>query len=859
VDGTILLDWPAAAAAGPSICGGKGWNLGRLHRYGFRVPAGSVLAAEVYTQFMAGRTLGELQSALANVAAEDAVALDVARKLTELRSAILATALAPDVIDAIGTILATTGPDSVPLAVRSSATAEDSATASFAGIHASVLNVPSHDAVLQAIKECYASLWTPHALAYRRRLRLADEQVACAVVLCAMIPAVSAGVAFSCDPRTGRRDLVTINAVRGLGDGLVSGKVNPEELGISLAEGRLTLATRRGPTVLTETQALQLARLVLRAHWAFGEGQDPQDMEWVYDGERFWVVQVRPVTRLPHWTFSGIAGQPVIWSNANVKDVIPGIPSVLGWNLVLVAVPMLLFGLVEVTGYYPPPGIEIIRRFAGRAYFELSAIQWMYYDVFGVLPAQTNRLLGGRQPEIALPPSSRTRGWQWLLRQLRGLRVALALLPLPRQLPREMARCFAVARELKAIDRGRLSNIELHHLLQRVSRESAPFAPRFCLASAAAGVWATVLQAFLERLFPGRGTAMLNALSASSGGVTTAEHGYRLAQVAAAARNDSDARAYLADPDADVYGWRNLPASSPFRAALERFLAAFGHRAIYEAEIANPRWNDDPSFLLDEVRHRLEGDGLPDRRAAARAVRTAAEAELRRRTWLLRPLVHWLLNRHRPGSGLREAAKSTIVALFEPVRLVGLEAGRRMVAAGQLDVPEQIFDLGYPDIEAFLLGEWDGQGALARSDNARARRVTWMKETPPEVIIVAADGQRVPTAPTPLPSRNGALAGVGVAAGRATGMARIIQHPREGHHLENGEVLVAPSTDPGWTPLFLRASAIVMETGGYLSHGAIVAREYGIPAVVNIPGLLERVRDGQRLHVDGDAGTVTII
>src|SRR5262249_47082257 len=247
--------------------------------------------------------------------------------------------------------------------------------------------------------------------------------------------------------------------------------------------------------------------------------------------------------------------------------------------------------------------------------------------------------------------------------------------------------------------------------LRRVSIESAPFAPRFCLASAAAGVWATVLQSVLERLFPGRGAAMLNALSADSGGVTSAEHGYRLSELAAIARTDAVGRAYLADAEADPHGWRNLPADSQFRAAFDRFLVDFGHRAIYEAEISNPRWNDDPSFLLDEVRRRIEGDPLADRRAAARAVRTAAEAELKQRTWLFRPLIHWLLNRHRPGSALREAAKSTIVALFEPVRLVALEVGRRLVTAGHLDSAEQVFDLAYPDIEAFLLGEWDGHGA----------------------------------------------------------------------------------------------------------------------------------------------------
>jgi len=220
----------------------------------------------------------------------------------------------------------------------------------------------------------------------------------------------------------------------------------------------------------------------------------------------------------------------------------------------------------------------------------------------------------------------------------------------------------------------------------------------------------------------------------------------------------------------------------------------------------------------------------------------------------LRPLVSWMLDRARRASALRENSKSMLVLSMLPVRRIALEHGRRKVAQGVFHAPDDVFFLTMWEHLALLDGSWDGRGARTLVADRRARDAELLTLRLPDVIV--GDAPQVPAVSSSTHGED-AFTGIGVAAGLAQGAARVVQHPREGAALQRGEVLVAPTTDPGWTPLFLRAAALVMETGGYLSHGAIVAREYGIPAVANLPGILDQVRTGERLTVDGSAGRVT--
>jgi pyruvate,water dikinase len=881
-----VLSYAEAIGAGPTVVGGKGWNLGRLARYGFSVPAGAVLVAQAYREHLTAANVDAALAALANVPATAVDASETVSQLVAIRNAIGSTPLSTVVVEAVRAFLARSGLDDSPLAVRSSASAEDSAEASFAGIHESYLHVVGLDAALDAIRACYASLWTPRALAYRRRLRLPDAEVACAVVLCAMIgrigdpqsAPVAAGVAFSADPRTGRRDRVIINAAPGLGEALVGGQVDPEETEIAVDYQGLALVARRGGTsgVLTDAQVLALAGIVERVHWALGDGQDPHDVEWAFDGGRFWLVQARPVTRLPRLTAEPVRHLPVIWSNGNLKDAVAGVPSTLGYSMLQPILRSILYTYLQELGRPIPDGMETIRRLDGRVYFDLTTMQWLSYEGIGVTPAELNVSLGGMQPEIPVPGDP-FRGREGRRRKLDRLRLMKLLWHSARVYEREIARVRALVRSRVQDDIARLSSSEIVAWRSGIDDEAMRFSRLFQINNAGS-FWDKALTDLIDKLRPGAGQRITSGLLAGSNAVVTAEHGYRLVDLARIADAEPAARAYLDSVPLDPWGWRSLPSSSAFRRAFDLLLNDFGHRGVYEVEIANPRWIEDPTYLLEQVRTFLGQHQRIRGRENAAARRQAAEREVRSLPFWARPPVGWLAERSRRAAALREAGKSALVSMLMVTRMMTSELGKRMVAAGVLVTPDDIFHLSSWDIVAWAEGDWDGTGARALVADRAAQQARWLTLEPPDVIVLDANGRPAelpvttaaawpPSAATG-PSRRGSdranrldgrvLVGAGVSSGRARGTARVIRHPDESARLRLGDILVAPSTDPGWTPLFLRASAVVMEVGGYLSHGAIVAREYGLPAVVNVPGALTAITDGQTLEVDGDTGEVIV-
>lgn len=878
----LVVDWLEAAAAGPHMVGGKGWNLGRLHRYGFRVPRGGVVTVPVYDALMSLPHIASLCSELESVPPEQVTGEAVTFQLAHLRDVIANTPLPGDFLAELEAFLIHHNLANALLAVRSSATAEDSRAASFAGIHESFLNVYGLDEIVAAIKACFASLWTPRALAYRRRLGLSDEQVRCAVVLCEMVGAKGpqgavprcAGVAFSCDPRTGDRERITISTVPGLGEALVSGAANPEEIVVRVPPiGEYEIVERQSPatSILSDEAALDLARQVARAVWALGDGQDPQDIEWAYDDSGLWIVQARPLTQVPRRVPEGAKSLPVIWSNGNLKDAVPIVLSTYGWSMMRQIISVNLFAPHHAARYALPSGIEPMHRFAGRPYFDLSLMAWIYYDALAVPPADLNRSLGGYQPEIPIPQESAL-SRNGRRRNATRMRLWRVLREFDRQGEGAIRAVYKKIAGWSQLDLTALSDRDLVEHLQRVMEEGVAFSPGSMYANASAGVWLDILEKLLIKVAKGRGKTLAAALMAGSGGVVSAEHGFRLYDLARVAQQDKAALAYLHNEPLDPHGWKELPAASDFRVAFEKFLAEFGHRAVYEVDVKNPRWNDDPTYLLEQIRAILAAGSIPDPRAEAQKRRLEAEAEVAKATRLLRPLIRWLAKRLRHSFALREGAKSALVAFLSPTRAALLEAGRRLVAADKLDQPEDIFFLSAVDVEMLLLGLWDGTGCHNLVADRKMQHEEWLTQTPPDVFIVGADGEPRAWTGEVLPGvhpvvsvratdavHGDKLAGIAVSPGTAQGRVRVLRHPSEGHRLMSGEILVAPSTDPGWTPLFLRAAAVIMEVGGYQSHGAIVSREYGLPAVVNIPGLLELLHDGDEVAVDGDAGTVTIV
>ncbi len=767
------------------------------------------------------------------------------------------------------------------VAVRSSATAEDSATASFAGVHESFLNIRELSNIVKAIKGCYASLWTPRAVAYRRKMGFDDDKVAAAVVIMELIPAEAAGVAFSCDPHTGRRDRITISANYGLGESVVSGSVEPDEylldprilllkiLGKKIGSKKQCTRSRSGngtelvnsgdcanKQVLDDSRITELGLLTLRVYEALGSGIVHQDMEWAFDGNRFFVLQARPVTNLREPTFPEIEGQPVIWSNANLKDVMPQVQSTITWNLASCMLPRMMSASLQATGYHVPPGISWVRLYKGRGYFNLSALQWGFYDSVGSLPGKTNEILGGHQPEIKVPTGNPLGGRKGMKRILRQIYYFINILRIQGSAKKIFRDIWEKADSWNQLNFGGMNENELISLLSDFRKKYVEFGPSYMLLGSSAGFPLEMLARTLDADFPGRGYSLANGLLAgTSEKMTSAEHGYRLMELAQTAQIDNAARRYFMAEHFDPAAFRNeIPEGSQFMIEFEEFLKDYGHRGIYESDLINPRWREDPGYLLENIRSELLSPRNADYRKARAEKRKAVEKEIDEKLkWGFRRVkINMWVRQARKGAEMREMARSVLIKSYEPSRLILQDLGRRLVDRGILDETTDVYHCAMPEIIDILAGHWDGTGLKVLVEDRKRIREELSELEPPDVIIDET--------PQPLAQQHenhgAVLSGLGVAAGSASGSARLIRHPEENSRLLAGDVLVAPSTDPGWTPMFLRAKAVVMEVGGYLSHGAIVAREYGIPAVVNVPGVMKSLKDGEQLTVDGDEGKV---
>lgn len=841
---TPILDWATACRSGPAHAGGKGWQLAALAEMGISVPPGFVINA----------------SATAN------------RQLGDPLSADLMTALLRE--------LETRSWSDLPLAVRSSACMEDSVRASFAGIYRSCLNVRGVEATLRAVEDVVDSLWAPAAVAYRERLGITNQDATMAVVVMPLLPAVASGIVFTCDPISGREDQIVIHAHWGLGEALVSGHAEGDEYRLqeddadnSLtlidqrqgSKARMTVTTMHGGTELSNTpadlvirsvlsaeQAVALGKLVRDAATALDYANPRYDVEWVWDGKSFWIVQARPITVRGRYTYPGLANQPTLWSRGNSRDVVPDPLSPLDWSLSLLD--RMLIQSYILSGYETLPGVRRTTLRYGRLYFETSIIQWEAFDAFDVPPRSFNKMMGGHQPEISVPKATLADRLARLRRSLRYIR-----------------RCVKPRRRAKVtLHRARRQAAEW--LAKKIPTDDAALARQLreqiavirraddlFFLQASSGSAILVLSDLVEKYCPEEGQALTAALLAGGEPSVTATQGYELMELARIAADDPAAFAWLRCPDRNGADWsRKLAEDNPFRRAFAEFIQRYGHRGVYETYLRNARWREAPDYLLnsivnligcdpDELRERQKRISDPARRRVAEAL-----------PFWYRPLIPLLVKFATVERNLREAGRSALMAYLEIVRCGTLGLGVRSTGLSGLEHPEEIFNLTLPEVLALAEGNLPVACAAKRAAWRRRQLEDAALQVEPEVIIEhgVAIPPTAPVATRAEKAQDTVWQGSVVSSGQARGIACIARHPTEALNMQTGAILVTPSTDPSWTPLFLRAGALVMETGGFLSHGAIVAREFGIPAVVNLPGILNQIRNGDNLEVDGNRGTV---
>ncbi len=879
--GTFFISWDEAFKSGTVQVGGKGWNLARLYCFGFNIPPGGVLSTDAYMEFV---DYNGLKDDIADISSRITAANlgDYTHELSQLEEKIRAGLLPQAVIDEISAALQNLGLVDKAMAVRSSASAEDSAAASFAGIHESFLNIRGLGNLLAAIKSCYASLWSPRAVAYRRKMKLDDKEVLPAVVLLEMVAAQAAGVGFTCDPQTGRRDLLVINANFGLGESVVNGAVEPDtyyldnrawsavpallKRNTGSKQGFTRPAEDGGtqfiPTdelssrpVLRDEEIGKLGLLLMRVFESLGECEQQQDVEWAYDGREFFLLQARPVTALPEYTFAALKNQPTIWSNGNYRDALPMVISPLHRRLLKNSIDTIQYAQFLANGYQMLEGIEFSRLFGGRLYCNISALQWAYYDCLGSLPAGFNDFWGGHQPQLEIDDPDPYAGEAGRERQNRSMGMMNLVMKAAADAPQIFAEVPCSARAVIGTGLARLADVEFDDKYNELGSIIRRYCEQFTFL---AGVGTTPILLLLQKLykyFGPRATEVLNGLMVGGqAGITSAEHGYRLLELAELARRDEAAVKYLTSVTSNSILWeKELPESSPFKQAFRAFIEEYGHRGVYEMDIINPRWKEDPAYLLDIIKDTMDTAGLGSLR-----VRQEAQFE---RTWQevahtvppeTREEIRPAIKAAQEGAAVREMTKSVLVMAMEPYRLMAQELGKRLCRQGLINRADDVFFCAWSDLFSILHKEWNGDGLKALVDFRKLSHK--QKEALPAPDIIHREK---PVFSEPVgPGSGDCLPGVAAATGKASGIARLIAHPSEGYRLHPGEILVAPSTDPAWTPLFLKAAAVVMETGGFLSHGAIVAREYGIPAVVNVAGVMHIIQDGQEIVVDGYTGRV---
>jgi phosphohistidine swiveling domain-containing protein len=891
------------APADAALVGGKALGLGRLLRADVTVPPGFVLTAGAFRFFLQASGLASELTALA-AAEQDAESQALAR----LRAVGWPDGLRSAAEAAYRELRIVAG--DVPLAVRSSATAEDSAGASFAGQHATLLNVQGADAVFDSILVCWASLYGATALHYRRAKGVADRAPAMAVVVQALVPAEASGVAFTLDPVSGDRELVVIEGAWGLGEGVVSGIVTPDHYAVRKGDGafvRREIAQKNvrvvsapsggtrteeltvefaGRAVLSDEQVAELARLAVRIEAQAGT---PQDIEWALVDGKFYILQARPITAaggppaappgaappalaagaVPEegWVseFDTDCDPETIWTSANVQEVLPGQISPLNASLTL--------DIVERFGSEPVRrmGIKLTNKdpfsalFYGRAFLNVSMmLEISDQTPFGSVESIMEQFFGqGRAqfaPIVAKRRFSPGRLYRYIV-------VTPRLLWFTLRMPAEVRRAEEIVarfeREMAERPFGQQSEEELVHSAEE---GLAPGGEVGVIHVSGGGITSTNFEALrgCTEAWLGDENGVLQAkLCTGLAAVESAQPAYELWELSRLVLASPPLRAAFEPPDG-VEIERRLDALmgddvEAFRRRLAGFFSRHGHRSVMEAEVAAKSWEEDLPTVFPMVRNYLHADESADPLRIEERQRLEREettrAAMRRLSWWQRPVFRYVLGQAQKWVRMREHTKSLMVRATHRGRRLTRELGRRLVARGLLDDVFDLYELTWDEAKSLVRGQVGRQEAYAQIERRKAEAERNQRVVLPETFT----GRPKPLRPEELSVPEGrVLRGIAVSPGRITGRARVILDPRRDGAIEPGEILVAPVTDAGWTPLFVAAAGIVVDIGGSLSHGSTVAREYGLPAVVNVKHGTRLIRTGQTITVDGTQGLVIL-
>jgi phosphohistidine swiveling domain-containing protein len=895
----LPLDTPSGTL---ETVGGKALNLSRLARAGFPVPGGFLIPVSAYRQFMEGNQLEQKIIRLLS-----GVSLEKPDELEALSQAIRGWfeqgRIPPNLAEEIQAAYSALG--SPKVAVRSSATAEDLPEISFAGQQDTFLNVSGEGSLLEAVVKCWSSLWTARAIGYRQRNGIGQADLGLAVIVQEMVPSQVSGVVFTANPLTGRRSETVIDATLGLGEALVSGKVEPDHYVVDMrmpqvankqigAKALVIEGLPEGGTVerrgdgsqtqaLEDEQILALAEMCRRVAELY---KAPQDIEFAWAGGKLFLLQSRPITSL-YPTPQDVPASPlrVMFSLGAVQGFLePFTP--LGQDALRLA----LTGLGAILGYklrYQDPGLlqeagerlwigftSLLKNEIGRKVITgvMSFIEpTIGYHLKPVLDEPELTVQKGVKPgtivhilrlvvpvvsrmalSMASPKARRERGMQIAERSLAELKQQAAV---PGADP------FTRLQERLTV-------------WQRISVIFPRYLPKYFVAPLAAGMASLNLVNQLMKHFLGTTQGDLAGMQAVMLQMTrglpynvTTEMDLFLWQTAQAIRQDpASLRFYLENaPEELAEAYRKAALPPAAQEAVGIFMDRYGMRGVGEIDLGRPRWQEEPLQIMKVLVSylQIEEGKAPEavfRENAEEAEKAIAEMDAQIRQsgggWIKSRLFRFAASRVRQLVGLRESPKFFIIRTMGIIRSSILESGTELSELGILQEPGDIFFLKTAELEALAKGEQRGWQKVVEERRRMYEREKLRRQIP---VILFSDGRAFYGAPgAAAAGGEKGLSGSPVSPGVVEGAVRVVFSPHE-TTLQPGEILVCPGTDPAWTPLFLAAGGLVMEVGGMMTHGAVVAREYGIPAVVGVAEATKLLRTGQRVRVDGGRGFIEFL
>ena len=865
------------------LVGGKGANLAEMIQTGFPIPPGFCLTTKAFHLFLSRNPDQEtLFEQLENITPNNLKS--VRRVGKQVRESLLQTPIPSEIAVEALKAWRDIG-NQHAYAVRSSATAEDLPDASFAGQQDTYLNIIGEDALLNAIRRCWASLFTDRAILYRCKKGFGHREVGLSVVVQQMILADKSGILFTADPLTGHRHTLTIDASFGLGEALVSGLVSPDNYRVDkrtmsiihrqIANKEVAIlpqpqggttqiaisANERTTPSITDEQVRQLAEWGMRIEAHYG---NPQDIEWAISESNIFILQSRPITSLyPIENLASPDDTMHIFFSAGHQQNMTGAMSPLSLST--------LHYLFPLQAQENDP-YSVIRFSGGRMFGDLTSLlrHPLAKHIVPRLLSQFDVLAPEALGELMKRPEFRGEHNAKIPRS--GKKVAFGvtkriLLALTKtDLTGFVPKTNALIADFQHKSAQNLTSdaeypIRINKILDYIPSVFAFFLN--WVPEAAAGIIATRL---LSRLAtPYLSPNDVDALTLGVTGNVVNEMNVALDEVSKIVGQSPKLAASFEKIDSDIDSWmtstRSIEGSERFFDALNSFLSRYGARGPSEIDIAAPRWNENPLPVLRVIAgHIQNGTDFQEHFNQLAHNRKQVFDKLLKKVGksifggLRTRVFHRLYHVMTEVGGMREHHKFvTILSLWE-VKKVLKSVASNLVAAGRITHQDDIWFLTWPELKQIWDNEdenWGNIIAKRRSDMVRYQNLT-----PP--LVISSDGETPVVKYQRKNAPDGALLGNPVSPGIVEGVIHVIYHP-QAETLAPGEILVTKFTDPGWTPLFINASALVMETGGALAHGSIVAREYGIPAVVGVQNATNLLKTGQLIRVNGNSGYVEIL